>query len=233
MKKILILGLLLISVTLVAFAQSDSKNEKLFTDNFFKDSCTFLSTGKNQYFILEPGYQLVLKGSEGKDTTVLMITVLNEIRMIGNIETRVVEENESVNGKTEEISRNFFAFCKNTGSIFYFGEEVDIYKDGKVVNHSGAWIAEGKNKAGIAMPGQILLGAKYYQEIAPGIAMDRAEIISSTETMKTPAGNFSTCLKTLESTALDSKEKEYKFYAPGIGLIKDENLLLTKYGFVK
>jgi hypothetical protein len=225
--------LLIVSVTSDVFAQSDSKNEKLFTENFFQDSCTFLSTGKNQYFILEPGYQLVLKGIEGKDTTVLVITVLNETRMIGNIETRVVEENESVNGKTEEISRNFFAFCKNTGSIFYFGEEVDIYKNGKIVNHSGAWIAEGKNKAGIALPGEILLGARYYQEIAPGVAMDRAEIISNTETMKTPAGNFSNCLKTLESTALDAKEKEYKFYAPGIGLIKDENLLLTKYGFIK
>jgi len=29
---------------------------------------------------------------------------------------------------------------------------VDIYKDGKIVSHDGGWVAEGKNKAGIASP---------------------------------------------------------------------------------
>ena len=53
-----------------------------------------------------------------------------------------------------------------------------------------AWTAEGENKAGVAMPGLALLGARYYQEIAPGVAMDRAEIVSTSETKQTPAGNF-------------------------------------------
>ncbi|HEY6159603.1 MAG TPA: hypothetical protein VI112_00230, partial [Bacteroidia bacterium] len=198
-----------------------------------QDSCTFLTTGRNMYFILEPGYRLELRGRDGKDSAMLVITVLDETKKIGNVETRVVEENESVNGKTVEISRNFFAYCKQTGSIYYFGEEVDMYKDGKVTNHEGAWTAEGNNKAGVVMPGLVLIGAKYYQEIAPGKAMDRAEIISLGETMKTPAGEFTNVLKTLESTPIEIGEKEYKYYAPGIGLIREENLLLVKYGFVK
>jgi hypothetical protein len=175
----------------------------------------------------------VLEGMDGKDKGHLAITVLNETKKIGNVETRVVEENELVNGKTVEISRNFFAFCKETGSVYYFGEEVDMYKDGKVVNHKGAWTAVGSNKAGVAMPGLVLLGARYYQEIAPGIAMDRAEIISMNETKQTPAGNFINCLKIEETTPLELKDKEYKIYAPGVGLIQDEKLLLVKYGFIK
>ena len=83
------------------------------------------------------------------------------------------------------------------------------------------------------MPGIILLGAKFYNEIARGVAMDRSEIISISETMKTPAGSFVNCLKTEETTPLEPKAREYKIYAPGIGLIKDENLLLVKYGFIK
>ena len=83
------------------------------------------------------------------------------------------------------------------------------------------------------MPGLVLLGARYYQEIAPKTAMDRAEIISLTETKQTPAGTFTNCLKTEETTPLEPKDNEYKLYAPGIGLIQDEDLLLTKYGFVK
>ena len=83
------------------------------------------------------------------------------------------------------------------------------------------------------MPGLSLLGARYYQELAPGAAMDRAESVSISETLKTPAGTFTNCLKTLETTPLEPMEKEYKLYAPGVGLIKDEDMLLVKYGFIK
>lgn len=82
------------------------------------------------------------------------------------------------------------------------------------------------------MPGIAIAGARYYQEIAPGVAMDRAEILSNEESKKTPAGNFSNCLLTEESSDLE-KGKENKCYAPGIGLIVEEELLLVEYGFVK
>lgn len=223
---------LLIVVSACSCTSAQTK-EKKFTESLMQDSCHFITTGRNMYFILEPGYQLVLEGTEDKENVQLVITVLNETKLIGNVETRVVEENESVNGKTVEISRNYFAFCKDNGSIYYFGEEVDNYKNGKIVNHEGAWTAVGKNKAGILMPGLALLGARYYQEIAPGIAMDRAEIISTNETMQTTAGSFTNVLKTEETTPLEPKAKEYKFYAPGVGLIKDGSLVLTSYGFIK
>ena len=63
--------------------------------------------------------------------------------------------------------------------------------------------------------------------------MDRAEIISDSEILETPAGRFEHCLKTKETTPLEPGSKEYKIYAPGIGLIKDGSLYLTKYTFVK
>ena len=232
MKKVSTLCLVILSVCTNVLAQNKT-NSKQFSESFMQDSCSFETTGRNPYFILEPGYQLVLEGMEGKDKIKLIITVLNETKKIGNVETRIVEENESANGKTVEISRNFFAFCKQTGSVFYFGEEVDMYKNGKIINHEGAWIAEGNNKAGIMMPGIVLIGARFYNEMAPGVAMDRVEIISISNTLQTPAGTFYNCLKTEETTPLEPKVKEYKLFTPGIGLIKDGDLLLTKYGFIK
>ena len=223
----MIKNLLLITLFLSVSALAQSKQ---FSEDLMQKDCTFESSGRNQYFILETGYQLTLENKTGGK---LVITVLNETRKIGNVETRIVEENESESGKTVEISRNFFAFCKQTGSIYYFGEETDIYKNGKATRGEDSWRAEGNNKAGVAMPGLVLLGARYYQEIAPNTAMDRAEIISTSETKQTPAGAFTNCLKTEETTPLEPKEKEYKLYAPGVGLIQDEDLLLTKYGFVK
>ena len=111
---------------------------------------------------------------------------------------------------------------------------MDYYEKGKVVKHDGTWHAGvNGNKPGLIMPGTPKVGMRYYQEIAPGVAMDRAEIVSLTETCTTPAGTFSRCMKVKEGSAIEIFAKEYKYHAPGIGLIQDEDLKLTKYGFVK
>lgn len=203
-----------------------------YQDSFDLDNRRFDTIGRNRYFILEPGYQLVLEGPEGEHSVQLVVTVLYETKRIGNIETRVVEERESVDGDLIEISRNFFAICKESRSIFYFGEEVDDYKDGKVISHSGEWLhGENGAHAGIMMPGEPLLGAAYYQEVAPGEAMDRGMVAAVDVKLKTPAGTFNNCLKIQEENPLDN-EREFKIHAPGIGLIQDEDLLLVKHGFV-
>ncbi len=195
-----------------------------FTDTFRVEEWT--SRGTNPYFVLEPGYVLVLEGGKEK----LTITVLDETRIVDGVETRVVEEREEKEGKLVEVSRNFFAISKRTNDVHYFGEEVDIYKDGVVASHEGAWLA-GVNGArwGLLMPGTPLLGARYHQEIAPGVAMDRAEIVGIHETFETPAGKFDGCLKTEESTPLESG-REHKYYAPGVGLLRDGKMRLAKHG---
>ena len=187
-------------------------------------------TGRNPYFILEPGFQLTLESDNEK----LIITVLDETVKIGTTETRVVEEREWKNGELTEVSRNYFAICPETKDVFYFGEEVDDYKNGKMVGHGGAWRADQPgSRPGLIMPGIPKQGMKYCQEIAPGVAMDRAEVVSLTESLETPAGTFDHCLKTREGSALNPLEKEFKIYAPGIGLLKEGEMLLTKYGFVE
>jgi hypothetical protein len=192
-------------------------------------SCNMVTSGQNQYFILDPGHQIILEGEDGK----VQITVLDKTRVVDGVSTRVIEEKEWEDGELVEISLNFFAMCEKTKDVFYFGEDVDYYKDGKVYKHDGAWLA-GKDgsKAGLIMPGTPKEEMKFYQEIAPDVAMDRAEIVSVNETCKTPAGTFSKCLKIEEGSALNILEKEFKFHAPGIGLIQDEDLVLTKYGMV-
>lgn len=224
------LHILLVSVSVSAYAQMQT--EKQYTESFDRDNCHFISSTIHPYFFMRPGYQVTLRGVEDKDTTELVITVLMETKVIGTTETRVIEERESVKGKLVEVSKNYVAVCRESGSIIYFGEDVDIYKGDSIVSHSGSWIAEGNNKPGILMPGLPLLGARYYQELAPGVAMDRAEIVSMVDSMETPAGTFTNVLKVLETTPLDPKDKTYKYYAPRVGLIKDDDLVIVKYGMV-
>ena len=196
------------------------------TTSFAVEPEEWSSTGSNPYFILKPGYQLILEGGNER----LVVTILDEVKTVDGVETRVLEERETKDGQLVEVSRNYFAISKQTNSVFYFGEDVDVYKDGQVASHEGGWLAGEKDaKFGLMMPGQVLLKAKYYQEIAPQVAMDRAEIVGMNETVETPAGAFKNCLKVEETTPLEPGEKEYKLYAPGIGLIQDGSLNLVSW----
>jgi hypothetical protein len=200
-----------------------------FTDDFASDKADLTHTGKNPHFILEAGYQLVLE--DGKER--IVITVLGETKVVDGVECRVVEERETKGEQLVEVSRNYFAISKRTNNVYYFGEDVDMYKDGKVAGHGGSWLS-GKDgaKFGLLMPGTPLLGARYQQEVAPKVAMDRAEIVGVSETVKTPVGEFKQCLKIEETTPLEKGEKEYKLYAPGIGQVQEGDLKLVKYGKV-
>jgi hypothetical protein len=179
---------------------------------------------------LEPGFQSILEGGN----TRLQITVLDKTKTVNGVITRIVEEKEWKNGELYEIAMNYFALCEQTNDVFYFGEDVDFYENGKLVKHDGSWLAGiNGNKAGLIMPGTPKVGMKYYQEIAPGVAMDRAEILSIDETCETPAGRFSNCMKVKEGSAIELHAKEYKYHAPKIGLIRDEDLRLVKNSFIK
>jgi hypothetical protein len=201
-----------------------------FQDTFNLDDCELSPTGANDYFFLQPGYQLVLQGQEDGNNIELTITVLNDTEIVDGVDTRVVEEKETENGQLIEISRNYFSICAQTGDIYYFGEAVDIYEDGEIVSNEGAWLAgQADARAGLIIPANPEVGMRYYQEVALGIAEDRAEIISRDEFLVTPAGSFNNVVKVEETTPLEPGVKEYKFHAPEVGLIQDGPLKLVRF----
>ncbi len=132
-------------------------------DSFGVNEKNLRPAGSNRYFIIEPGYKLVFEGKEDDATVRLTIAVLDETKKVDGVETRVVEERETRNGKLAEVSR---------------------------------------------------VGDRYFQEVAPGTAMDRAEVVSTNEMVSTPAGIFVHCVKTEETMPLEPKSEEYKYYAP-------------------
>ena len=188
-----------------------------FRKSFAVDKAALVAAGVNPYFDLTPGTVMTYK--EGKTT--LTITVLNETRMLDGVTTRTVEEREEAGGKPKEISRNYFAIDKASSDVYYFGEDVDEFDAEGKVSHPGVWHS-GANDArfGLMVPGSPKVGDKFYQELAPGVAMDRFEIVSMDETVQTPAGKFEHCLHVVETTPL-GKDVGHKWYAAGTGLIKD------------
>jgi hypothetical protein len=208
-----------------------------YTDSFMLKNCNFSTTGSNPYFILQPGYRTVFTGVEDNVPFNTTFTVLNQTKVVGvGIVARVVQDKvaNSQTGDLKEITYDYFAICKQTNSVFYFGEHVDDYENGKIVGHKGSWQHGVNNsRAGLFMPGIVLLGSRYYQEIAPGIALDRAEIVGMNQTISVPAGNFNNVIKIKETNALEPKVTEDNLYTPRVGLVFDHNSKLVSYGYLK
>lgn len=217
-----------------------------YTEEFPLEQCAFKTKGGNPYFILEPGRQLrfdnrrCVDAGQCDEVEELTITVLDEMRdvtlEIGGemkaVKTRVVEEMETIDGRFAERSLNFFAECDGTGDVYYFGEEVFVPdQSGNPVGGAdgpGAWLAGAKGaRPGVIMPGgAFLLGARYFQEIAPEVAMDRAEHVDMGLDMEVPAGNFSDCVQVVETTPLERRQSSTKIYCPGTGLVFDDGVEL-------
>ena len=231
--------ILMLSLAACVAAAQDGDDE--FTSTFPLDRCYFVPFGGNAYFNLNPGRQTYFDNSqcvedgECDEEESLTITVTRDVEWIHlpgmrhrkPVRARVVEEYETAEGHVTEISRNFFATCWPTGDVYYFGEDVDLYDDdGNVVSHEGAWRA-GRDGAmpGIIMPGSaFLIGTRYYQEVAPPIAQDRAEHVATDLDVTVGAGSFNQCIEVEETIADEPDDVSTKVYCPGIGLVVDEDL---------
>ncbi len=187
-------------------------------------------TGESRYFVLNPGFQRVMETRSEQ----LTVTVLDETKEINGITTRVVEEREEKRGVLAELARHYFAMDRETGDVFAFGADVEIYRGDRVVSSEGTWLAnENGSRPGLIMPGAPMVGMKYHQEFVPGIAEDRAEVISTSGRVTTSAGAFENCLVIRVSSELEPGATEEKAYAPGIGLVQEGSLRLVSYGYVR
>lgn len=221
----------LILLAVIWLLAGPASAEDGFESTFDIDRYTLSADGDNRYWSLRPGRYVVLGDLAPDGSELVVISVLEETEMIDGIETRVIEEREFEDGQLVEVSRNFFARAEETDDIYYFGEDVDYYEDGEIVGHEGEWRA-GVNDArpGLYMPARPAVGMKFYMEIAPQDAMDRAEIFETGATCETPVRDFGDCLIVTESSPLEPGDESYKRYAPGVGMIHDDGLDLYKEG---
>ncbi len=130
-----------------------------------------------------------------------------------------VEDREFKDDTLTEVTVDYFA-QDDDGNVYYLGEDVDEYKDGKVSGHGGAWLlGKDTQTLGMLLPAHPQVGDKFMSEDVPKITQEKDEVVSISERVSVPAGTFARCVKVKESTA-DGKT-EYKYYAPGIGCIKE------------
>jgi len=242
-KLLLAVGIAAVLALVATSGAQAHKAKKLkYTDAFPLADCADLvnSTAdgaRNRYWPLEINRVWNLSNQECVDTgrcdelEEAQVSVLNETEMVDGVLTRVVEERETIDGALAEVSRNYFVECLGSEDVYYFGEDV---VDGAGLPLPDAWRA-GTSGAlpGIIFPGgAFLLGARYFQELAPGVALDRAEHKEMGLQVIVPAGTFSDCVLVEDTNILEDpkgKHPDEKVYCPGIGIVRDEEMVLTSF----
>jgi hypothetical protein len=144
-----------------------------------------------------------------------------------NVEALIVEDREFINGRIEEVTLDYFA-QDDDGNVYYLGEDVDNYKDGKVVSHEGAWLyGKDTQKLGLIMPAHPRVGQKFRSEDVGKVTVEKDTVVSLSEKATVPAGKFEHVLMIKETNS--DGETEEKLYALGVGAIKEEDLLLKSH----
>lgn len=183
------------------------------------DPANFASstTVDNPYFPLRPGTRMTYEGKGERIT----VEVLRQTRKVMGIDCVVVRDRVWQDGDLAEDTDDWYA-QDNDGNVWYMGEDSKEIKKGQVVSAHGSW------EAGVdgAFPGIIMLakpldGLWYRTEYYRGEAEDLAQILSLDETVTVPYGTFARCLKILDFNALEPGVEEHKYYAPGIGVVRE------------
>lgn len=192
-------------------------------------------TVDNAFFPFTPGAVNVFTGKkEGKANVIVDIFLADTRSFItgasGTVECHELQETEFLGGQLIEISHNFFGQADD-GSVYYFGETVDVYEAGAVTSHEGSWLVGGPTQQGdpvetvsatdpgLFMPATPEVGDSYMPEDAAPAAQEQDTVESVTVTQKTPAGKFTGVLRVHEFGALDG-DVETKWYAAGQGVIR-------------
>jgi len=183
------------------------------------DPVDFTTEIDNPYWPMAPGSRWRFRetDSEGAELRV-EVTATSQTKQIANgVEARVVHDVVTDHGRPVEDTYDWYA-QDSQGNVWYMGEDTKEFENGKVASTAGSWEA-GVDGAqpGIAFPAGPKPGLTYRQEYHAGEAEDNGEIVSVDEQAEVPAGHYSPVVMTRDTTPVEPKVLEFKFYAKGIG----------------
>lgn len=168
---------------------------------------------------------------DGEDVTLEVFTGDTRTFTLANgdtVECRILQEWDFEDGELVEISRNHFAQADD-GTVYYFGELVDLYEDGSVVAHDGSWLVGGAtdptDPAGtvnafaptVFMPDNPELGDVWKPEDLHDAGIEEFDKAKQfVKEIEVEGGTFEDVLRVREK----NPDIEFKWYAPHVGFIR-------------
>jgi hypothetical protein len=191
------------------------------------DAARFGPDVTNPWYPLKPGTTYRYKGLDEGDPVTDVVVVTNRTRLIDGVRTRIVFDQLFQAGAVVERTNDYFA-QDACGNVWYFGEDTaELNAAGEVKSTEGTWHS-GVDGAepGVFMPARPHLGRHFRQEWLAGHAEDSFSVIDLSTPVQVPAGSYPDALRTEETTALEPGVVDNKWYAKGIGDVRE----LTVHG---
>ena len=207
------------------------------------DAATFAAPKDNPWFPMKVGDHAVNASEASRDgdgddddgdfeeasgeVTRIIVTGPGPV-VLGVATTQILDE-EWADGHVMERTFDLVA-TDAVGNVWYFGEDVTnfTYDDAGALTGTStdaSWRA-GEDGAlpGILVPGVPEIGQTMFIGQAPAAKeMAYWDVISTDATVTGPAGTFSGVLKLRHGSTLEPDDRELKFYAPGVGLVREED----------
>lgn len=188
----------------------------------------------NTYFPFQPNGIKVFKGTDGGQQAVKVDSYLATTRtfVVGGVDvaTRILEEISFEDGDIHERSLNYFAEADD-GTVYSFGEVVDFFEAGQVVNHEGSWLVGGATaptdpvgtiaapSPTVFMPAMPAIGDTFKREDVFPFVDETAEVVAIRKRLKIASTTYVDVVQILETTQLD-EPPGFKWYAPGVGVVQ-------------
>ena len=186
------------------------------------DPARFTTTIDNPWLPLVPGTTRVYIGRrDGKSATNTVTVTANTKRIVG-VDTVIVEDKGYLAGRLAESTLDYYA-QDDAGAVWYFGEDTAEYdRHGRVVSTEGTWLTgRGGAQPGIIMAAEPVVGKRIRQEYLRGHAEDWYRVIDLARPVTVPYGSFPDALVTAEWTPLEPTVRDHKYYARGIGEVRE------------
>ena len=176
----------------------------------------------NPLFPISELTQVIQLGEEANQPLRVEVTLLPETRVFDwdgqRVETLVSQYVAYRGGRILEVAVDYYAQADD-GAVWYFGEDVDNYRDGRVADHHGSWLAGRDGPPGMIMPAHPRTGDVYRPENIPGLVFEEVTVLEARGEM----------LRVEEH--LMEGDIEHKEFSPGYGefraLAPDEMLTVA------
>jgi hypothetical protein len=187
------------------------------------DPADFTTDITNRWWPMKVGDRWVYEESDGKGGVAKVeVTVLDRTKTVAaGVKARVVHDIATENGQVVEDTLDLYAQDAD-GNVWYLGEQTAEYENGQVKTTEGSWEAgvDG-GQAGVVVPADPKVGLGYRQEYLAGHAEDEGFVLSTDEQVEVPRGLYQHTLMTRDTSPLEPKLVELKFYAPGVGPVME------------
>ena len=201
----------------------------------------------NVFFPFEIGGVKIYEGSDHGTKIGAIDYYLAETRTFRvnhkNVLCHILVEEAYEDEELVERSFNYFAQADD-GTVYYFGEVVDNYENGVIDNHHGSWLVGGvslpsdpsadevgnASAPAVFMPASPELGDVFKPEDLYPIVDETGTVVGVDLDVQVSGVKYDGAIK-VEETTLLGPDREFKWYAPGVGVVKvqtkGESLRLT------